>query len=77
MLPRLYLLVPGKLLSAIVSASIQSQGGLDFMSVIAWPGDRILICQSASELPVLTANPIQVLVCTGFQEPTIKFSGML
>lgn len=77
MLPRLYLPVPGELLSAIVSTTIQSRGGLDFMSVLAWPGDVILLCQSASEPPVLIANHIQDLVCTGSQEPIITFLGIL
>lgn len=77
MLPRLYLPVPGELLSAVVSTSIQSRGGLDFMSVLAWPGDVIFLCQSASEPPVLTANHIQGLVCTSSQEPIITLLGML
>lgn len=68
MLPRLYLLVPGKLLSATVFPSIQSHCGLDFMSVIYRPGDVIFqacLCKSAIKLPVVTASDMQELVCTG------------
>lgn len=80
MLPRPYLLVPGKLLSGIVSLSIQSHGGLEFTSVIARAGDvifQVFLWKSSNNLPTLTASHIQEPVCTGSQEPIIKCSRML
>jgi len=65
MLSRLYLLVPGKLFSAIAFPSIQSHCGLDSMSVVSRPGDVIFLCESANKLPVFTASDMQELVCTG------------